>query len=185
MGLQLEDGTGKGFQVEIDSDNHLHTTAICKDDATFESQVNGSHFCWTISDNTTGAEYVLAVQNNSTTQQLCIETIRGCSDTASIWTIAYGTWSTVGGGTEVVGENSNNTSGKTPDATAYMTATNLAVKGAPLTYSYAIIGSERIWRPDGKFVLGYNETIYIHNSAASTAYLTAHIHGYFKDLANA
>lgn len=183
--MQIEDGTGKGFQVEVDSDNHLHATTVTRDDSTFESQKNGEHFCWAISDNTSGAEYVLAVQNNNISKSLCIETIRGCSDAASVWMIAFGTWSTVGGGALVTGENSNNTSGISADVTAYMTATNLAILGNPLIYSYAGGGTERTWRPDGKFVLGYNDTIYIHNSAASTGFLTAQIHGFFKELSNA
>jgi len=181
MGIQIEDGTGTGSQVQVDLENRLYVSSVTTDQSTHASREHGNGYAWAASVNTVGAAYVLAVQNNSSSQNLYIETIRGCNDIASVWTIAFGTWSTVGGGTLVTGENLNNTSGRIADASAYSIATNLAVLGNPLAYSYAPIGAERTWRPDGKFILGYNDTIYLYNSVASTGFITAQIHGFFHD----
>lgn len=181
MGIQIEDGTGTGNQTKVDSENRFYVASTTIDESTHVSQTHGDSYTWAANVNTGGAAYVLAVQNNSSTQRLFIETIRGSNDAASVWTVAYGTWSTVGGGALVTGENMNNTSGKIADATSYSIATNLAILGNPLMYSYAGGGTERTWRPDGKFILGYNDTIYIYSSVASTGFVTAIIHGFFHD----
>ena len=184
MGEIIVDGAGSGKAAKVDSDNRLYVAGTVQDEATHIAQNHASSFAWAISDNTSGAEYVLALKNTSSDKNLYIETMRMCSDAPCIWTVAFGKWSTVGGGALVTGQNINNSVITGADATAYMTATDLAISGNPLISSYAGAGSERLFRPDGKFVLGNGGVIYIHCSAASTAFLTALIHGFFKEPGN-
>lgn len=177
--MEIKDGRGTGNKAKVTAEGFLEVIANTRTLGAEVSQHDGEMFAWSILDDTSGAEYVLAIRNESDTKNLVIEAFRVCNDVASVWTVAFGTWSTVGGGVEVTPENMNATSGKEADATAYMTATNLAIKGEAVAFSYAPAGAERIFRSEGRLVLGLNDVIYVHNSAASTGFLTANIKGYY------
>ena len=170
-----------GRAAGINSEGRVKGEVVCTDEGAHYSQHEEMLFSWLISDNTSGAEYVLAIQNDDPVNHLCIQTVRCASDVASLWTVSFGTWSTVGGGTAVTAYNARSDSGKAALATAHMTATNIA-ELRPLMKSYMAADKEVVYRPEGKVILGYNDTIYIHNSAASTAYLTAVIWGFYKEL---
>ena len=170
-----------GTPVGINHENRLKGEAVCTSEGSHYSQHEQELYSWLISDNTSGAEYVLAIRNDDPARHLCLQTIRCSSDADSIWTTSFGTWSIVGGGTPVLAYNAKADSGKAALATAYMTATNIA-ELRPLLKSYAAADKEVVFRPDGKIVLGYHDVLYIHNSAASTAYLTTMIWGFYKEL---
>jgi len=179
--VEIKDGRGTGNKAKVTTEGFLEVIANMRTLGAEVAQHHGEMFAWSILDNTSGVEYVLAIRNENATKNLIIEGIRICNDAASVWTVAFGTWSTVGGGVEVTPQNMNATSGKEADATAYMTATNLVIKGEELIVSYAPAGAERTFQVQGRIVLGFNDVLYIHNSAASTAFLTANIKGYFLD----
>jgi len=179
--MLIEDGKGSGQKASVNDNGSLQTDAVTRSYGTHASQDGGGLYSWAISDNTSGAEYVLAIRNDDPIEHLCIQTLRGSSDVASIWTIAFGTWSTVGGDSAVTAYNAHSDSGRKALATAYMTATNLTLKRL-LMHSYIGADKEVTYRPNGKITLGYHDVVYIHNSAASTAYLTAFIWGYYREL---
>jgi hypothetical protein len=170
-----------GTPAGVNNENRVKGEVVCTSEGSHYSQHEEQLFSWLISDNTSGAEYVLAIRNDDPVRHLCFQTIRCSSDVDSIWTGSFGTWSTVGGGTPVVAYNARADAGKAALATAYMTATNIA-ELRPLLKSYAAADKEVVFRPDGKVVLGYYDVFYIHNSAASTASLTAMIWGFYKEL---
>jgi len=170
-----------GTPAGVNHEGRVKSEAVCTSEGTHYSQHEEQLFSWSISDNTSGAEYVLAIRNDDPNKHLCIQTLRGSSDAASIWSASFGTWSTVGGGTPVTAYNARADSGKEALATAYMTATNIA-ELRPLMKSYVGADKEVVYRPDGKVVLGYHDVIYVHNSAASTAYLTVFVWGFYKEL---
>ena len=172
-----------GIPAGVNHENRLKGESICTSEGSHYSQHEEQLFSWLISDNTSGAEYVLAIRNDDPVKHLCFQTIRCASDADSIWSVSFGTWSTVGGGTPVVAYNARADSGKAALATAYMTATNIA-ELRPLLVTYAAADKEIVYRPDGKIILGYHDAFYIYNSAASTAYLTAIIWGFYKELAH-
>ena len=176
----IKDGTGKGYLAGVDSENRLKTYAIITDNAAVHAQ-EGDHFCWTTTHDAGANEFVLCVKNTSSTKKLCIETIRGCSDVATIWSAGFGTWSTVGGGSEIVGANSNASSGNIAEATCYSVATNFTADTVPLVQEQRAANGNTTFRPEGKFILGNGDVLYIKTSAASTTSITAIIHGFFKE----
>ena len=178
----IKDGKGTGNLAEVDSDGRLHTHARITDEATSISQTDEELYSWTTNHDVGADEYVLCIRNNNQTKHLCIETIRCANDTATSFSVGFGTWATVGGGAEVVGANANSDSGNKAQATCHITATNFTPDTVPLLQSVAGANTERTYRPEGKIVLGYHDTLYIKTSAASTSNCSAIIWGFFMEL---
>ena len=178
----IRDGTGKGFLAKVCASNRLHTHARTIDEASCISQEDGELYSWTTNHDVGADEYVLCLINNNQTEHLCIETVRCCNDTASNISAGLGTWSTVGGGAVVVGANAHANAGNLAQATCHITATNFTPDTVPLLQSVTGANTERIYRPEGKILLGYKDTFYIKTSAASTSYCSAMIWGFFKTI---
>ena len=143
MPEQIRDGSGKGYLVGADKENRLLVHATVLDEASFISQKNEELYSWTTNHDVVADEYVLCLVNNNQDKYLCIETIRCCNDVAFNLSIGFGTWSTVGGGAEVVGANAKSDSGGEAQATCHITATNFTQDSVPLLQSVVGAGSER------------------------------------------
>jgi len=178
----IRDGKGNGYLAEVDSNGRLHTHSRTTDEATSISQNEGELYSWTTNHDVGADEYIMCIRNNNQTKHLCIETIRVCNDTITNFSIGFGTWATVGGGSEITGANGSSDSGNTAQATCHITATNFTPDTTPLLQSIAGANAERTYRPEGKILLGYHDTLYIKTTAASTSNCSALVWGFFMEV---
>jgi len=178
----IKDGKGTGYLAEVDSNGRLHTHSRTTDEATSISQKEQELYSWTTNHDVGANEYVLCIRNNNTDKHLCIETVRSSNDTATNLSVGFGTWSTVGGGAAVVGANANAGSGNVAQVTCHITATNFTPDATPLLQSVVGANTERVYRPEGKILLGYNDVFYVKTTAASTSNCSAVIWGYFTEV---
>ena len=178
----IRDGSGKGYLAHVDTDGRLHTHSRVTDEATSISQTEGELYSWTTNHDVGADEYVMCIRNNNQTKHLCIETIRACNDTATNFSVGFGTWATVGGGAEVVGANANSDSGNVAQATCHITATNFTPDATPLLQSVTGASTERTYRPEGKILLGYHDTIYFKTTAASTSNCSMIVWGFYMEV---
>ena len=182
MAEQIVDGTGSAYKAKVSDENSIQADANVQDQATHVSQKHAKLYSWTTTHDAGAGEFVLCLRNNDPNYALCIETIRATSDVATNYEIGFGTWATVGGGAEIVGANANKTTSNVALATCHITATNFTADTTPFLRGVASANSERTYRPEGKIVLGYQDTIYIKTSAASTTYTCAVIWGFYKEI---
>lgn len=171
---------GKSRNIaEVSDEGMLLTDAVTISTSAHVCKEHGTLFSWTTSYDAAAADYVLAVRNTDSTYDLEITAIFMSSDAASGVTVAFGTWSTVGGGTLVTGRNMNSGSGNIANATAYNKATNLAISGSALM-SFIIPANDCIRIPvEGKIILAYGDTLYIRTDTASTSKSMWTIKGYY------
>ena len=178
----IRDGTGKAYLAAVDANGRLHTHSRTVDEATSVSQSDSELYSWTTNHDVGANEYIMCLRNNNQTKHLCIETVRVCNDAATNYSVGFGTWATVGGGAAVVGANANAESGNVAQATCHITATNFTPNSVPLLQSLAAANAERIYRPEGKILLGYHDVLYIKTTAASTSNCSVVIWGFFLEV---
>ena len=180
--MMLKDGKGGGYYAEVSDENHLKTDSLIQDQATHVSQTHANLYSWTTNHDVVDDEYVLVIKNTSSTHKLCIETIRMSNDTATSVSAGFGTWSTVGGTSLIIGANANKISNNTAEATCYRTATNFTADTTPLLQTVRGANNEAVYRPEGKIVLGQNDCFYVKTSKASTSNCAVIVWGFFKEI---
>lgn len=131
MGLQIEDGKGKGYIAEVDEYNRLATLAVTETELISESE-DGNAYSWSnISYDYAAADTILLVRSDSPTAVLHIDHIYLHGSTATEVVIHSPTATFTPAGTAVTGVNLNRTSGKVALATAKANETG-NVQGAVL-----------------------------------------------------
>jgi hypothetical protein len=171
MGLQLEDGKGRGYAVAVNSEHRLEVESY---NVPFSHGISedGKHFIIpfntvalpTLTVTNTGG-YFLTVKNesddNMTITHICVS-----SDTSGmiLQAVKGVTWGTLGNETEVTPVNGNLTSGQTADATAYQWDEVgdgiTGITGGSLIYGLQLeAGGSSHLAEDGGLILGKNDTI--------------------------
>ena len=177
----IKDGTGTGYLAKVSAENRLQTDCVSQDDATHISHMHEELYSWTTNHDVGADEYILCLKNTNSNKNLCIETIRIANDSATNFAVGFGTWNTVGGTSEIIGTNATANSANVAEAICYRTATDFTEDTGKMLQSLAGANTERVFRPEGKIVLGFNGILYIKTSAASTSNCSAVIWGFFKD----
>ncbi len=118
MGLQLEDGKGRGYNASVSESNRLNVSAKSNPRAFYISRDEGLAFTISSVDESADAgDMVCYLKNTSTTRNMYIKQIHYGGDNAALWK----TWivSGVAGGTSITPVNLNLTSGKAAEAIAF------------------------------------------------------------------
>jgi hypothetical protein len=171
MGLNIEDGTGRGYQVKVNAENQLETVSvnhelqhhISKDEAQVYQIVGFLSDVWN------GTNTVLHIQNTSTTLHGVVSYMRlQCPGTSgSSWLPDSGTYFQIGtgtsygsGGTTVSPVNMNFQSGNIAPATVYKD--NPAVTGTFVEFDrWYPNDSMMTFNKHGSLILGLNDTMEI------------------------
>jgi hypothetical protein len=170
MGLQVEDGKGKGISAEVNSDNHLVTKSIIESEFEFISDVKGEAYSWASGTYDPDAgDTILLIKNTSQTLELHIDTITISTDTETIVQIHLPTTNVTVAGTTITGVNLNTTSGNVASASAardetgntqgdIIWANELQATSAPHVVDYG-----------GALILGTNNSVGVDFVSATTA----------------
>jgi hypothetical protein len=76
----IEDGRGSGRKAEVDSHNHLKTHSVSELAIAEASEQDGDAYAWTASADIDATDSILWLRNDSTTQNLIIDTIGNRSE---------------------------------------------------------------------------------------------------------
>jgi len=161
MGLRLEDGKGRGFEVAIESDNHLQTDSVVQTKVEHLSEEKGDSYMWASGsyDPMVGNDTILLVQNTSDTQNLHINRIWLSTAVDTRVTIHLVTVALTPAGTAIVGTNMNTNSSRVAAAIAKRDETNNSI--GSIIWSgeiYALSGPYEVVIA-GAVILGKNKSI--------------------------
>jgi len=174
--MLLEDGTGKGYKAAVDSHNHLETHAIAELAIADASEKHGDAYAWTASANIGATDSILWLRNDSTTQNLIIDTISVSSDAAGSWFV-YCPENVTPDGTTVAGVNLNRSSSKVALATCKRDNTT-AVLANYIFYGHNAAAETVVVQLRGALVLGYSDCVAI-DITTEPALAQATILGYY------
>lgn len=182
MGMQIEDGKGRGYISSVSESNRLNVSAKTNPRAFYVSRDNGLAFYLTsIDESAVAGDIVSYIKNTSATRNLYIKNIHYGSSQNAFWKL----WSVSGtaGGTETSPVNLNLTSGKQAEALSYG---NYEVSGLSLD---GLIDSHRTlanshdsteW--EDSLILGPNNAIAIEYDQGSTGSAEINIEFHYEDI---
>lgn len=179
MGIQILDGTGKGFLAIVDSEGHLIVDALTFEDIAHVSLVHGDTYMTTSIDTAAANEYNFYFKNDSTTQNFFVKEIIVGSAELAIFKVA--TVTGTAGGTPITPRNLNRTSGHTASATAFGDAavTSLTEEHLLITVSVGADESEHI-DFHSALVLGQGDAIAVEYDVGAGATMHVTMLGYFE-----
>lgn len=189
--MQMQDGTGTGYQAKVDARNRQHVFAYSRRDSADAAIRLGQAYEFAtglfVAPTTTAEHAVLHLKNTSATLALLIETIRTCGSVAQKWIL----YKNDTGGTIIsdanagVEQNLNFQSTNVADADVW--APSAAGKtrsgGSWLSQWMNGVGHSEI-EFKGGLVLGRNDslTLTVQNVASATTLACARIHAYYENL---
>jgi hypothetical protein len=176
----IEDGRGSGRKAEVDSHNHLKTHSVSELAIAEASEQDGDAYAWTASADIDATDSILWLRNDSTTQNLIIDTISISSDAAGSWFI-YCPENVTPDGTTVTGVNLNRASSKVALATCKRDNTT-AVLANYIFYGHNQVAETVVMQLRGALVLGYLDCVAI-DITTEPALAQATILGYFHPAA--
>lgn len=186
MGLNIEDGMGRGNVAGVSKDNRLMVAAKVNNRGYYVSRDEQRLFNAVFSDaSATATNYVAYIKNTSTTRRLVIEFIRveGVGGaTPPIWRVVTAT-GTATGGTAVTAVNMNRGSAISAEATLLADNIGGFTAGTPLIASvrHPSNDSKQI-DFDDTLILGQNDAIAIQYFAGTTAEASVTIRFYYEDI---
>lgn len=180
--MNIKDGKGRGYQVEVNSDQQLEVAAKVKS-AFAKASEKGNAFAWTaVSADIDATDTALLVCNDSQTKKLHITKVYCYSDVPTRIQIHLPTYPTLAG-TAVVGVCLNKALNKTAEATAKADETGnsqgsiikVLVTNELTTDQFAVKHDF-----EGAVILGYHQSIAVDLVAESAAF-DCSIEGYFEE----
>ena len=179
--MKIEDGTGKGYELEIDSDNHAHVRAFIQEMAYWAAHKQGRSFTWTIVPyNYAALDTIILVRNDNADLDLIMTDIWICSDAATDAIVHYTDGAAfTPAGTAVVGVNSNRKSSIPALATAMADETantqgNIALQ-LPLVANQLVHIDTK-----GAVILGYHNCVAVDYPTVGTMAWAA-MAGYYSE----
>jgi hypothetical protein len=119
MGIQIEDGKGKGYSAEVNSDNQISTFSITETEFEFVSKEKGLAFSWSSGTYDAAAgDTILLIKNTSASKNLHIDKVYIYSDTETGVVMHCPTSDVTVAGTTITGTNLNRVSSNVADAEA-------------------------------------------------------------------
>jgi hypothetical protein len=155
--MLIEDGKGKGYKAEVNEKNQLQIHSITDVAIAEASETSGDAYAWTASADIDATDSILWLRNDSTTQNLIIDTISVSSDAAGSWFI-YCPENVTPDGTTVTGVNLNRASSKVALATCKRDNTT-AVLANYIFYGHNQAAQTVAVQLRGSVVLGYLDCI--------------------------
>ena len=182
MGFQIEDGSGTSQIASVakaGAKGRLDVSARTDHRIYYSSRDDGLAFQWTAYQDWGADVNALWIKNDDDDRSLIIERVEVMAPAAVVWEIWVGSGSTTGG-TVVTGVNLNRGSGKTAQATARHTNTNVDA-GSGLTLLGTFLGpaSEvHVFDPHDSLILTTNQEIAV-NIVTDVSTTAVNILGYF------
>ncbi|MCP4262808.1 MAG: hypothetical protein GY774_35665 [Planctomycetes bacterium] len=175
--MQIEDGTGNSYRVEVTDHNMMRTYAMVESEISHQSEVHEKAYSWTASKDIDATDCIIWLRNDSTTEDLIIQTIAISNDTAGTWFIYSPTGTTADGDT-ITGVNLNRGSGKLAEATCRADATGTTPANY-IHYGASQAYQEEIVELHGSVVLGYLDEIAVDLTTEAGVLGQATIIGYY------
>ena len=139
--------------AHVTSDKMLHVYATVESEISHQSEVDGTAYSWTTSKDIDATDSIIWLRNDSTTENLIIQTISFNSTAAGTWFIYCPTGTTADGDT-ITGVNLNRQSGKVALATCRQDATG----ATPANYIYrgaSMANEDKVINTYGALILGH------------------------------
>jgi hypothetical protein len=174
--MLIDDGKGRGYKAEVDEHNHLWAHAVAELAIADASEKNGDAYAWTASADIDATDSIIWLRNDSTTQNLIIDTISVSSDVAGSWFI-YCPENVTPDGTTVTGVNLNRASSKVALATCKRDNTT-AVLANYIFYGHNQAAQTVVMQLRGALVLGYLDCVAV-DITTEPALAQCTILGYF------
>jgi hypothetical protein len=185
MGLMIEDGQGRGYGAEVNSDNHLVADTISKPDKVETSFIKGQTYSSVTLHTSTGylgssSTYVFYLKNINPTMDFIIDTITVGSNNANLWTLGTKIVGTPVGAT-VTPLNRKLSDGKTALITSYSggvaqgnTGQVSGITSMIVTrYLFTSANTSAALTDDGGIILGLNRDIAVQASGLGIVEVTA------------
>uniref|UniRef100_A0A6M3JBH8 Uncharacterized protein n=1 Tax=viral metagenome TaxID=1070528 RepID=A0A6M3JBH8_9ZZZZ len=156
----IEGGSTQGYRMDVGKDGRAFTDSVSKSRLSQVSKDSGKSFSWTYARSTMNAsKTVLLIQNDSTSEDLCIDKVRVSADMITEVAICSPVHATFAGDS-ISAVNLNRASNVSADATAYANETaNTQANNILKEFLQAGIASE--FNLDGAARLDYHHTIAI------------------------
>jgi hypothetical protein len=168
----IDDGSGHGYQVKVDSNNRVHSFSITEPAYSNISISDSQLFTFTSTYAATANDFVMYILNSNSTLPMRINRIIVSSTVATLWTIIRVTGGTPAG-TAITGINQNFSSGIGATVTSLG---NAAVTGSPtgtnLFLFHTPASTAQILLVEGSIVMPINTAIAIKAGATGTVAVT-------------
>lgn len=183
MGLQLEDGKGRGHIAGVSKDNRVMTSAKVNTRGYYVSRDDQRLFNAVFEDASAAAgDYVAYIKNTSTTRRLVIDLFRIGAVNAAIFKVVTAT-GTATGGNAVTSVNMNRGSSITPEATLLADAVGGFAAGTPLIVKVRTPAATSFdINFDDTLILGQNDAIAVEYDVGTTGEASVTLRYYFEDI---
>ena len=186
MGVELNgniEGSGEQTSANFSSERRLRVDSLSNVEGHHVSDTQGLAFNWVSVDSAAAAnDYIIYLQNTSTTRNLYIDIVRVSSANAALWKV-WEVTGTAAGSSELTGKNLNLSVGILAEATSRGDG---AISG--LTTSGSIIASARTVAAsstdipfDDILILGAEDAIAVEYDTGTGGAAEVLIRGYYLD----
>jgi hypothetical protein len=182
MGLQIEDGKGRGYISSVSESNRLNVSAKANPRSFYISRDDGLAFTVSAVDiDAVAGDVICYLKNTSTTRNMFIKQIHYGGQNSACWK----TWvvSGVAGGTSLTPTNLNLTSGKSAEAEAFGGAavTGLAQDSLIGTHR-TVAGSHSVDGWDDVLILGPNNAMGVEYHTGDTGDAEVNIEFHYENI---
>ena len=172
----IQGGTGNGYAAKVTEHNMLRTYAMVEEEISHQSESHGDAYVWTASKDINATDSIIWLRNDSTTDNLIIQTILVSTDASGSFFI-YCPTGTTADGDVITGVNLNRQSGKVADATSRCDATGTTPANY-IHYGHALADQDMVLELHGSLILGYLDELAI-DITDEPGLAQATIFGYF------
>lgn len=172
MSIQVLDGIGRGNLASVNDENQLSTVSVARgplEDAAAEGEA--AFFVSTFATGTTNIE-VIYIQNTETDQPLHITRFQFASSVDTVWTLFEVTSATAAGGTVLIAQNPQLTSGVARSNNSFGNASvtgSLSGNNLGIWSTLAKV-TEHVFL-EGALILGNTDAIALTASTDGTVYV--------------
>ena len=182
MGLQIEDGRGRGYISSVSESNRLNVSSKANPRAFYISRDDGLAFNISSADTDTDAgDIICYIKNISTTRNIYIRQIHYGGANAALWK----TWKVSGtaGGTSITPSNLNLTSGKSAEAVAFGSNPVTGLSLDELISSHrTVAGAHGIEPWEDVLILGPNDAMAVEYNTGTTGPAEVNIEFHYEDI---
>jgi len=176
--LQIEDGKGRGYLLEVDSSNRVRAAAVVRKEIVAVSEVEGRAFIAETNFTTTGTNQIFFyLKNDDTALNLHINRIIMNTNSASMFHL-YKVTGTTTGGNAVTPTNLNFNSSDTASVTCLGGASITGLSTTKLHHARILASDTMMVEWAGAIILGNGDAIAIE-CTTNTTFATCSVEFYF------
>ena len=183
MGIQIEDGKGKGFVAQVDEAGHLRVSANVETELEHVSKEEGLAFSITNATyNYSAGDTVLGIKNQDADRNFHVDRIICSGDADTQVIIHVPTAEVTMGGTAVTEVNLNTNSGRTASMDSRANESGNAIAAGTHAASFFMLASTPYTVEfEGALILGTNEGVFVDFVGVGTGAVVT-ILGDFEDI---